>query len=66
MLLLVIVLAANAAEESLKVYKLKYFYLVIYGSTTILAYYLHLRVLYFHMEVFASFVVPSPARWFPL
>jgi hypothetical protein len=52
MLLPVIVLAANAAEKSLKVCKLKYFWLAIYGPTTILTLHLYLHiVVYLHMEV---------------
>jgi hypothetical protein len=53
MLLPVIVLAASAAEKSLKVCKLKYFGLGMYGSTAIFALHLYLHVvLYLYMEVF--------------
>jgi hypothetical protein len=56
MLLPVIVLAASAAEKSMKVCKLKYFGLAMYGSTTIFALNLYLHIFYFYMEVFLLFL----------
>ena len=56
MLFPVIVLAANAAKESLKVCKLKYFGLGMYRSTAVFALHLYLHVLYFYMEVFLLFL----------
>ena len=45
--------AAYAAEKSLKVCKLKYFGLSMYGSAAIFALHLYLHVVvYFYMEVF--------------
>ena len=56
-LFLIVVFAASAAEKSLKVCKLKYFGLGMYGSAAIFALHLHLDVLlYFYMEVLLLFL----------
>ena len=56
MLFLIVVFAAIAAEKSLKVCKLKYFGLGMYGSAAVFALHLYLHVLYFYMEVFLLFL----------
>ena len=77
MLFLVLVFAANATEESLKICKLKHFWFAVYGSSTVFALHLYLHILYyFYMEVFLLFLYclivsppPSPKNWlffFPL
>ena len=57
MLFLIVVFAASAAEKSLKVCKLKYFGLGLYGSAAIFALHLYLHgFLYFYMEVLLLFL----------
>jgi hypothetical protein len=57
MLFIIVVFAASAAEKSLKVCKLKYFRLGMYGLAAIFALHLYLHVpLYFCMEVLLLFL----------
>jgi hypothetical protein len=57
MLLPVTVLAASAAEESLKICELEYLGLGMYGSPTVFTLHLYLHILYyFYMEVFLLFL----------
>ena len=70
MLFLIVVFAASAAEKSLKVCKLKYFGLGMYGPAAIFALHLYLHVVvYFYMEVLLLFLQLldgffSPKDWF--
>ena len=57
MFFLIVVFAASAAEKSLKVCKLKYFGLGMYGPAAIFALHLYLHVVvYFYMEVLLLFL----------
>ena len=51
MLFPVMVLAAHAAKESLKVCKFKHLGLVVYGSAAVFTFHLYSDIVYLYMEV---------------